>query len=371
MSVYEIPLTRPHIDDEDRRAMNAAVVRGEVAQGGTTTQLEKEIAKHFGAAGAVATNSGSSALILALRTVGVVPGDEVILPSYTCIAVMNAVVQCGCVPRLADNSVDVLAMDYNMSASAVRDKLSPRTAAVIVPHMFGVPLEIEEIVALGVPVVEDITLDVGATSGGRVAGTSGAIAVCSLHESKMIAAGEGGMLVAFHPALAKRARYLNGWEQEQATQRFEEAHSFDYELRYNFHMNGISAALALSQLRKLDWLVARRRELGRLYTDTLSSVEGVVCPLVADTHVFFRYLVSVPRGAPVDALLAFRDAGIEAGRGVYPPLHRFLVADAKAGFVGAEQAAATLVSIPLYPALSDSQVARILEVSVRVLGNLE
>lgn len=370
MSGLKIPLTKPFLDKADISSMETAIKKGAIAQGEIATCFETDFAQYLGSVGAVATNSGTSALILALKTVGVKPGDEVILPTYTCIAVLHAVVQTGGTPRLVDNSYDVESMDYNITADKIRDKITDKTVAIIVPHMFGVPAAIDEIIALDIPVIEDITLSLGVSFKGRLVGTWGTLAVCSFHASKMIACGEGGILAASNQEFLYKARHLNGWENEQASLRVKAVDLPEYELRYNFHLSDIASALGISQLRKLLRFSSRRRELAQHYTKELSGLSGLLCPAAKESNIFFRYLVAIERGDPISIIKKFSDFGIEAGRGVYPPLHRFLK-EPNDWYPCAERAVNTLISIPLYPALTNNEVDYILDVSKRIFRGLK
>jgi dTDP-4-amino-4,6-dideoxygalactose transaminase len=362
-----IPLTAPYIDDDDIRQMEKAVRAKAVSQGGIAESFESAFADLLGAKGAVAVNSCTSALILALRTLGVGSGDEVILPSYTCLAVLNAVMQTGATPRLVDNNYDTERMDYNISEQAISNAISDKTKAIIVPHMFGVAAEVDRIITLGVPVIEDVTLSLGLMYKGRIVGSFGQLSVCSFHTSKMITTGEGGMLTASTPVLYKRVAYLNGWECEQAAARLKDADNVNYELRYNFHLSDILASLGLSQLAKLKGFITRRRELARLYSERLSRFSRLRLPDPdRQDNVFFRYLVGLPDGIDVAGVIEeFLNAQIEVGRGVYPSLHNYLRLSADC-FPNAERAMRTLLSIPLYPALTDEQVEHILRVSEKV-----
>ena len=227
--------------DDDVEAMEIALSCRAISEGAIVRTFEAEFGSYLGVAGAVATNSCTSALVLALTALDIGPGDDVAMPSYTCAAVMNAVVQVGATPRLADNRYDVPSMDYNVSAEMLAAALTPRTRAIIVPHMFGTAARIGPIKDLGLSVIEDITLSLGATHCGRPVGMWGDISVCSFHASKMIACGEGGMLASADRDLLAKARYLNGWADEQAAMRLSDRIE-PYRLRYNFRMSDLAAA---------------------------------------------------------------------------------------------------------------------------------
>ena len=176
------------------------------------------------------------------------------------------------------------------------------------------------------------------------------------------------MLTASTKDLYEKACYLNGWETEQMSARFSPAKKSQYELRYNFHMSDLAAALGMSQFARLPNFLARRKKLAEIYTERLSRLEGVLLPAIdAHENLFFRYLVFLESRDVIKVLKGYAQAGIEAGRGVYPTLHRCLPSEA-AHFTGAEKAMGGVVSIPLYPALKDDEVEHILQTSEKVLS---
>ena len=363
----KIPLTKAAIEEDDVQSMKDAVYHKAISQGKLTRLFENKFCEFLGVSGAVATNSCTSALILALRTLGLSSGDEVIIPSYTCLAVLNAVFQFGAIPQLTDNAYDVAGMDYNMTSDMIQEKISERTRAIIVPHIFGVPAEIDKIMQIGIPVIEDITLSLGAWYKGKPLGAWGDICVCSFHSSKMIACGEGGMLASKHFNFYERARYLNGWESEQTSLRIQEDQLEPYELRYNFHLSDIAASLGISQLRKLPNFISRRRELAEKYSSHLSQIYGLKLPVVSgyEPNIFYRYMVAGDNLDIVRIIKEFADYGIEIGRGVFPPLHRYLRLDNN-DYPGAEKAVKTLISIPLYPDLKEDEIDYLIKINKKI-----
>jgi perosamine synthetase len=362
-----IPLAKPEIRPVDIAAIVEAAQTGKIAQGEITTRFEKACAAAIGVDGGVATHSGTSAIVLGLAALGVGRGHEVIVPSYTCLAVLDAVVETGARPILVDNENDAVGLNFNVRPRDVERAITSRTRAVIVPHMFGVAANVAEIRQLGVPLIEDITLSLGATTpDGRLVGSVGDLTICSFHASKMIACGEGGMLLGRYELL-RRARELNGRESEQMVQRFE-APVRPYELHHGSRLSDLHAACGLAQLRRLGETIERRRTLASHYADSLRGLSGIVLPNTADSNkVFFRFIVQVMNRKVLDVLRDFCSVGIEAGRGVYPPLHRFLGSD-NSDFPGAEAAAKANVSIPLYPALREEEVDHIIQSAKRILA---
>jgi len=361
-----ITLTCPDIDDRDIALMVKAVRQKNIASGEAVASFERHFSKYIGTVGAIATNSGTSAIILALNTLGVKPGDEVIIPSYTCLALLNAIVQVGAKAILIDNTYEPQKMNYNINSIDIQKKISSKTTAIIVPHMFGVPAAIDEVINCGIPVIEDITLSLGASYQQKILGQWGAISICSFHESKMITCGEGGALTSVHEKYYKRARYLNGWEEEQAPLRLQKTGLPNYELRFNFHLNGISATLGKSQLTRLPEFIRRRQVLAARYSSRLERLDNIICPDLTGENVFFRYIVALKNGDPVNIIREFNKVGIEAGRGVYPALHQYLQKSPE-DYPGAEKAISSLVSIPLYPSLSDKDAEKIISFSEKIL----
>lgn len=362
-----ISLTKPDLGDTETTRMIDAVRSGAIAQGSIAKKFEEACARWLGVDAGVATNSGTSALVLSLAVLGVARGSEVILPSYTCTAILNAVVISGAIPILVDNHDDIATMNFNLLADAVEEAITPATRAIIVPHMFGTAADVTAISALGLPVIEDITLAFGATTpDGRQVGSVGDLAVCSFHASKMVACGEGGMLLG-RQDLARRARELNGSESEQVEQRFQNV-SAPFTLQYGFRLSDVLAACGLAQVERLPETIARRRALARHYTEALGCVRGISLPKAEIPGcVFFRFIAQVSDRNPIDVLMALKDSGIEGGRGVYPPLHRLLETN-PLSFPGAERAVCKNISIPLYPAIEDHEVEEVTISLRRALG---
>jgi len=334
--------SKPTIGPEDLSAVAESLASGQLAQGAGVRRFEERIAAACGRRDAVATNSGTSALHLALLGLGIGPGDEVLVPSYTCVALLHAVRLVGATPRLAD----VDPQTYNLTAAEARRALTPATRAIIVPHMFGLPADVPALAALGIPIIEDCAQAIGATHRGRPVGGLGTVGIYSFYATKVLTTGEGGMLVADDPRLLDLARDARDYDGRPT-----------FAPRFNYKMTEFQAALGLSQLERLPRFLARRRALAACYGERLAAA-GVARPAVPPEcgHIFYRYVVRVDDAARLAGGLERR--GIEAKRPVFSPLHRYVGED---GFPHTDEAMRTALSLPIYPSLADADVETVVD----------
>lgn len=341
-----IPHSRPSITEHDVERVAAVVRSGQLAQGPEAAALEGALASRLGAAAAAVVASGTTALELALRALDVGAGHEVLIPSYVCDALHHAVTRSGARPVLVDADPETL----SLSAKDAQARLTRRTRAVIVPHAFGLVVDLAPFLALGVPVIEDWAQALG----GRPAstGAAGALGVCSFYATKMIAAGEGGAVVG-SAALVARVRDAREYDERERLAP-----------RMNAKLTDMQAALAHSQLGRLDAFVARRRAIAARYRARLARADCRL-PVEGDRpHVFHRFVIGLD-GDPAVVQAALAARGIAARRPVFRPLHRALGLD---GYPEADRLWSTALSIPCYPALGDAEVD---EVADALLGALQ
>ncbi|HYL82310.1 MAG TPA: DegT/DnrJ/EryC1/StrS aminotransferase family protein [Candidatus Acidoferrum sp.] len=344
-----IPHSRPWIAPADVRAVSQVLRRGALAQGVEVAAFETEVAGRLGLPPGVAVSSGTAALHLALLGLGIGPGDEVILPSYVCVAPLHAVQYVGATPRLAD--VDPLS--YNLDPADVRRRIGRRTRAIIVPHLFGLPTDLDAILALGLPVIEDCAQAFGARYRGRPVGTFGAVGIASFYATKLLTTGEGGMLLSSDRSLLARVRDRRDYDERRR-----------HALRFNYKLTDLQAALGRSQLRRFPAMLARRAAIASRYRRRWAALP-VRLP-VADagrTHVYHRYVVAVP-GAAAAVAERLRPLGVIARLPVFRPIHLTL---GMSGFPGAAHAFRHALSLPLYPALTSREEAVVVRALQRVL----
>ncbi len=338
----KIPHSKPTIDQEDIDEVREVLASGMIAQGEKVKEFEEAFARFIGTKYAVACSSGTSALHIALLSLEIRNEDEVILPSYVCSSPYLACVHAGAIPRIAD--VDPL--DCNISAEGVKKVKSSKSRAVIVPHMFGMPAEIGEIEEEGIRIIEDCAQSVGAEYGGMKVGAFGAVSVFSFYATKMMTTGEGGMLVTDDKEISARSKEFRDYDMRPLSPP-----------KYNYKMTDFQAALGISQLKKLDSFIDRRRELAAFYMDRLSEFEISLPPTFPNRRsVFYRYVIMVDDPDRLRRIALKK--GITCERPVFLPLHRSLPSYR---CPISEEVYTRALSIPLYPRLSDDETEHVVD----------
>ena len=320
-----IPVMKPWLGAEEARAAAEAVESGWVAQGPHVASFEEAFADRVGAPFGIAVSSCTTALHLALHLLDVGAGDEVVVPSFSFIATTNVVRYVGAEPVFAD--VDV--RTGNLTAATVERVLTDRTRAVIVVHQGGVPADLEPLRRLGaahrIELVEDAACAAGSTYRGAPVGAGARLAAWSFHPRKLLTTGEGGMLTTDDERLATRARRLreHGMSVSAADRHRSRRPVIESyrEVGFNYRMTDIQAAVGEVQLRKLDAMVGRRRELAARYRELLGRVPGLrpVRDPAWGTSNFQSFWVEVEPDFPLtrDALLAhLAERGISARAGI-------------------------------------------------------
>ncbi len=335
-----IPHSLPTINDRMVRAVARSLRSGQVSMGPQVAAFEAAFTRKFKAA-AAAVSSGTAALHLALLALDVGKGDEVVLPTYVCPALLNAVNYTGAQPVL----VDVEAADGNIAVVEVKKKLSRRTKAILVPHMFGFPADLKPLLKCGVPVIEDCAQAVGARYGGQYVGTMGRINIFSFYATKMMTTGEGGMVVSGDKKLMARVRDILAYD-----------HKDDYRVRFNYKMTEMQAALGFVQLGYLDKFILRRKKIAALYDGQLKDA-GCVLPVkgASAEPAYYRYVARVQGGAD-EVIRRMALKGVACARPLFKALHQYLKVG---GFPVAERLMQESVSLPIYPELAQAQARRV------------
>jgi len=283
------------------------------------------------------------------------PGDEVIIPSYVCMALLNAVRLVQAIPVIADVHPET----YNIDPDDAQDRITGMTKAIIVPHMFGLPADIRRLLEFGIPVIEDCAQSVGVHIGDTPVGCMGLISIYSFYATKMMTTGEGGMVASRSKALIDRVKDLRDYD-----------HAVNGRLRYNYKMTDMQAAMGNVQLGRLDFFIKRRRDIAKAYNDSLNKL-AVKLPGMYPCHVFFRYIIDLGKGKDAQQWVGHLiGKGVRAEKPVYRPIHQYM---GLKGYPNSEDLMDRLISVPIYPKLSDHDTKLIVqalqETSKEIAGN--
>jgi len=265
-----IPVNEPLLDGNEKKYLLECIDSGWISsEGPFVRQFEERFASRVGRLQGIAVASGSGALDIAVQAMRLGPGDEVILPTFTIISCAASVIRSGAVPVL----VDADTVTWNMSAKQVAERITPRTKAIMIVHIYGLPVDMAPIIELArkhdLKIIEDAAEMHGQTYKGKPCGSFGDISTFSFYPNKHITTGEGGMLVCDDLDLAERCRSLRNL-------CFQEKKRFVHEeLGWNYRMTNLQAALGLAQLERLDEVVARKRAMGLKYTELLAHIDGL------------------------------------------------------------------------------------------------
>jgi perosamine synthetase len=360
-----IPLSRPEIDDADRQAVLDVLSSGRLSLGPRLEEFEGALARRSGVAHAVATSSGTAALHLAVRAIGLQPGDEVITTPFSFVASANCLLFEGARPVFVDVQPDTL----NIDPTHVRRAISARTRAILGVDVFGHPADWDELRALadefGLRLIEDSAEALGSRYRGRAAGGLGDCGVFGFYPNKQITTGEGGALVTDDSALAELCASLRNHGREADGDEWME----HKRLGYNYRLSEVACALGLAQLARLDDTMRRRARVAAWYDARLARHKTLRRPLVRD-DVQLSWFVYVVRLAD-DLTRADRDRIIAAlhARGVgcrnyFPPIHLQPFYRERFGyrpgeFPVAEAAAERTIALPFFTTLSEAEVAEV------------
>lgn len=371
----KIPFHVPSIGEEEIAEVVDTLRSGWLTTGPKVKQLEQRFAAYVGAKHAIAVNSCTAALHLALEAIGLRAGDEVIIPTYTFTAAGEVVTYFGARPVLADSREG----GFHLDAGTVEPRITPRTKAIMVVHFAGAACDMDPLLDLaarhGVPVIEDAAHALPATYKDRMVGTLGDLAAFSFYATKTITTGEGGMLVTAREDWQARARTmcLHGMSRD-AWKRYAPGGSWYYEVEdfgFKYNMTDLAAAIGIHQLRRADEFQKRRRAIALAYTEAFEKQDAFEPPPDAEHGVHAWHLY--PLRLNLGVLRCDRAEFIRQleGRGVgtsvhFIPLHhhpayRRAFGYAPGDFPAADLAFTRVVSLPIYPAMTDWEVEHVVE----------
>jgi perosamine synthetase len=359
-----IPVNEPLLDGNEERYLAECIWTGWISsEGPFVKRLEEGFAARAGRRHGIAVCNGSVALDLAIAALGLGPGDEVILPSFTIISCAAAVVRAGATPVLVDCEPDT----WNATAERIAAVITSRTKAFMIVHIYGLPVDMDPVLALarrcGLKIIEDAAEMHGQTYRGRPCGSFGDISTFSFYPNKLVTTGEGGMVLTDDAVLAERCRAMRNL-------CFQPGKRFVHEeLGWNYRLSNLQAAVGVAQLERLDEFVARKRWMGQAYLEQLADIPGLQLPLAQTPYaenIFWVFGVVLGESVPFDAADGMRKlAALGIGtRPFFWPMHEQpvfrkigLFADAVHPF--AERLARRGFYLPSGLALTEKQIERV------------
>jgi perosamine synthetase len=367
-----IPITQPVVGEEEAQAAAEAVRSGWLTEGARVAEFERAVAERVGAAHAVAVSSGAAALHLALLSAGLRPGDEVIVPSFGDISTVNAVVYVGARPIF----VDIDSRSYNMAPMLIEPLITARTRAIVPVDYLGLPAALAPIARrYNLLVIEDASAAIGAIYRRKPVGAVSPITCFSFQQDRTITTGEGGMIVTNDERVVAQARVLRdqGRGETGVASPFRRENDLSYdgsydELGYSYRMTDVQAAIGVEQLKKLDDILARRRERAARYDEALAGEPGVQTPYAPDhaPHTYQGYSIRLDlHTTPARSIIMerLRARGIMVQRGGVT-IHEepwYVARLGRMSLPASEAAMRETLRLPLYAEMTDDEQDRVVE----------
>jgi dTDP-4-amino-4,6-dideoxygalactose transaminase len=356
-----IAISKPLIGKEEIKAVREVMLSGMLAQGIKVKEFEDDFAKYIGVKYAIATSNGTTALHLAIMSLNLNPGDEVITTPFSFIASSNCLLYCGLKPVF----VDINESDFGINSDLIEKKITDKTKAILVVHIFGQSVDMKKICDIAtrhnLKIVEDACQAHGATYNGLKLGSIGDIACFSFYPTKNMTCGEGGMILTNNNKVNERLRVLRNHGQ---TEKY-----FHSILGFNFRMTDICAAIGIVQLKKLEKFNIKRLLNARYFTKHLKHISGLVCPTEFNErlHVYHQYSLRILDSFNItrdNFILKLRRFGIDVH--IYYPVlipnqkcYRDLGYQNK--FPVADKICKEIVSIPIHPGLTKQNLVYIVK----------
>lgn len=366
-----VPFAPPYITEDEINAVIDVLKSGWLSMGHKTSEFESKFAEYVGSRYAVATNSCTAALFLSLKVLGIKEGDEVITTPFTFAATANVIVHCGAKPVF----VDIDEKTYNIDPDKLAEKITDKTKTIIVVHYGGQPADMKKIMKIAqehnLKVVEDAAHAAGSEyERGRKVGSLGNLSCFSFYPTKPITTGEGGMITLNDDELSERLRILrlHGMSRD-AWKRYLQKDNWYYEITeagYKFNPSDIASAIGIAQLKKLHWMNERRKEVAEYYNEHLQDLD-IVLPYIepyvkSSYHLYPIRLIGYDRSKFIKKM---GEGGVGASVHFIPlhlmPFYQREYGYKKGDFSVAEKVFESIVSLPIYPQLTEKQLEYIVK----------
>jgi len=287
MKTEYIPVNIPLLDGNEEKYLLDCIRTGWISsEGPYVKEFESKFAEYVDRKFGIAVSNGSGALDIAVKAMVIGPGDEVIMPTFSIISPAQSIVTAGAKPVLVDSDP----LTWNMDVTKIEEKITKRTKAILVVHIYGLPVDMDPVLDLckkyNLRLIEDAAEMHGQTYKGRKCGSFGDISTFSFYANKIITTGEGGMIVCNDEAIAERCRKLRNLAFEPDGPRF-----VHHEIGWNYRMTNLQAAIGLAHLERIDQHIRRKREIGKIYNEKLKSLPGFQLPLKSTEYAENIYWV--------------------------------------------------------------------------------
>jgi len=366
-----ISMSSPDLEGSDVQAVSDVLGSGRLALGPHAEEFERLIAEYVGVDHCIAVSSGTAALHLIVAALGIGAGDEVLVPSFTFAASVNAFLYEGAAPVFVDIEPDT----YNIDPADLERRITPSTKAIMAVDVFGHPAEWDEILRIvdkhGLKVIDDSCEALGAEFKGRKLGAFGDAAAFAFYPNKQITTGEGGMIATDNAEVARLCRSLRNQGRAEMGAWLEHER-----LGYNYRMDEMSAALGVSQFKRIDDFLERRERVARRYTERLQGLDWVRPP-AAKPHVrmsWFVYVVTLAERLQRDEVMRQMEAQGVPARGYFSPVHlqpyilkRF---GSRVDLPVTEEIAQRTIALPFHNKLSDEQIDQVVAALARAVDRL-
>jgi perosamine synthetase len=345
----------PTIENDDVQSLLDTLYSKHLEDGEIVEKLERTFSQHFQRKYAIAVTNGFAAIHLSLIGLNIRKGDEVIIPTYSCPALLNPILILNAIPII----VDIADNSFNIDINQIKNKITKRTKAIIIPHMFGFPAKIDDVLHFGIPIIEDCAQSIGGKYKDKMLGQFGNISVFSFYATKMITGGDGGLILTDDKNIydiITNYRYYG----------HKKKHKY---VAYNYHLTNLPASLILSQFNKLELFIYKRKQLAIQYYKLLSNNNNIYLDFENNEYSsFFRYPVKVNTSNDIHLLLKkMKENGVLCGYGVLEGLHEIYITNEN--FKNADSYLSSIISLPIYPSLDFSDILFISELFLSIIRN--
>ncbi len=355
MSKIIIPLARPYLEGNELKYVQECIKGGWISSlGKFVAKFEEQFSTFCDSRYGISTSNGTAAIHLALETLGIGKGDQVIVPDLTFVATANAVYYTGAKPVFVDSET----LTWNIDPQKIEEKITPKTRAIIVVHIYGHPAQMDKILNVAkehnLYVIEDACEAHGALFKGRKVGSISHLGVFSFYGNKIISTGEGGMITTNNKKLNERARFLRDHAMSK-NKRY-----FHPEVGFNYRLTNIQAAIGLAQLEKINYIIRKKIEIAHTYNSLLKDSKEIILPPQEKCvkNVYWMYSILVKNGKRDRLMENLKDCGIES-RPFFIPMHRLPAYRLKEKFPVSDNLSRQGINLPCFVEIRNSEIEHI------------